>query len=41
LKFNDEEMSEFLRTACAFHTLADDRERHPETLIRGKVEDKK
>jgi paraquat-inducible protein B len=34
-------MNELARTAAAFRTLADYLERHPEALIRGKVEDKK
>ncbi|EUC11580.1 UNVERIFIED_ORG: paraquat-inducible protein B [Burkholderia sp. CF145] len=34
-------MSELARTAAAFRTLADYLERHPEALIRGKLEDKK
>jgi paraquat-inducible protein B len=34
-------MSELARTAAAFRTLADYLQRHPEALIRGKVEDKK
>ena len=33
--------SELARTAAAFRTLADYLERHPEALIRGKLEDKK
>jgi paraquat-inducible protein B len=34
-------MREMARTAAAFRTLADYLERHPEALIRGKLEDKK
>jgi paraquat-inducible protein B len=34
-------MRELSRTAAAFRTLADYLERHPEALIRGKMEDKK
>ena len=34
-------MKELARTAAAFRTLADYLERHPEALIRGKLEDKK
>ncbi|KAE8754826.1 MCE family protein [Paraburkholderia madseniana] len=34
-------MRELARTAAAFRTLADYLERHPEALIRGKLEDKK
>ncbi|ANB72381.1 intermembrane transport protein PqiB [Paraburkholderia phytofirmans] len=34
-------MKEMARTAAAFRTLADYLERHPEALIRGKLEDKK
>jgi paraquat-inducible protein B len=34
-------MRELSRTAASFRTLADYLERHPEALIRGKVEDKK
>ncbi|HZZ13343.1 MAG TPA: MlaD family protein [Paraburkholderia sp.] len=34
-------MHELARTAAAFRTLADYLERHPEALIRGKLEDKK
>ncbi|MFM0220488.1 PqiB family protein [Paraburkholderia dipogonis] len=34
-------MTELARTAAAFRTLADYLERHPEALIRGKLEDKK
>lgn len=34
-------MKELARTAAAYRTLADYLERHPEALIRGKLEDKK
>lgn len=34
-------MNELARTAAAFRTLADYLERHPEALVRGKLEDKK
>ncbi len=37
----DDAMKELARTAAAFRALADYLERHPEALIRGKVEDKK